>query len=98
MDELTFLSAVTMAEQVRKKKISPIELVEAHLRKIDCLNPKLNAYVHVDAYRTRRTARDAEAAVMSRKALGPLHGVPVSIISWLICLYYSAVASPRVTW
>jgi hypothetical protein len=48
MDELTFLSAVTMAEQVRKKKISPVELVEAHLTKIECLNPKLNAYVRQD--------------------------------------------------
>lgn len=81
MDELTFLSAVTMAEQVRKKKISPVELVEAHLTKIECLNPKLNAYVHVDANRSRRTARHAEAAVMSREALGPLHGVPISIKS-----------------
>src|ERR1700694_6322952 len=79
MDELTFLSAVTMAEQVRKNKISPVELVEAHLTKIECLNPKLNAYVHVDANRARGTARDAAAAVVSRKALAPLHGVAISI-------------------
>jgi Asp-tRNA(Asn)/Glu-tRNA(Gln) amidotransferase A subunit family amidase len=65
MDELTFLSAVTMAEQVRKKKIYPVELVEADLTKIECLNPKLNAHVHLDGNRTRRNARDEAANVIS---------------------------------
>ena len=72
-----------MAEQIREKKISPVELVEAHLAKIERLNPKLNAFVHVDAERVRREARAAEAAVMSGEALGPLHGVPISIKSSL---------------
>lgn len=81
MSELIFLSAVSMAEQIRQKKVSPIELVEAHLTKIERLNPKLNAYIHVDKERVRRDARDAEAAVMSNKSLGPLHGVPISIKS-----------------
>jgi Asp-tRNA(Asn)/Glu-tRNA(Gln) amidotransferase A subunit family amidase len=81
MDELTFLSAVTMAERIRDKKISPVELIAAHLTKIERLNPKLNAYIHVDANRARRAAYDAEAAVMSGKSLGPLHGVPISIKS-----------------
>ncbi len=79
MSDLTFLSAVTMARQIRDSKISPVELAEAHLAKIDRLNPKLNAFVHVDAERVRREARDAEVAVTSRKPLGPLHGVPISI-------------------
>ena len=81
MTDLTFLSAVTMAQQIRTKKISPVELAEAHLAKIERLNPKLNAFVQVDADRVRQQARDAEAAVMSRKPLGPLHGVPISIKS-----------------
>jgi Asp-tRNA(Asn)/Glu-tRNA(Gln) amidotransferase A subunit family amidase len=83
MNGLTFLPAVMMAEQVRKKKISPVELVEAHLLQIDRLNPKLNAFVQVDAERARRTAHDAEASVMRGRTLGPLHGVPVSIKSSL---------------
>jgi amidase len=81
MDDLTFLSAVAMAAQIREKKISPTELVDAHLAKIERLNPKLNAFVHVDAERVRCEARDAEAAVMNGKANGPLHGVPISIKS-----------------
>src|SRR6202140_3897220 len=83
MSDLTFLSAVAMAEQIRKKKISPLELADAHLAKIERLNPKLNAFVHVDGERVRREARNAEAAVMSGKDLGPLHGIPVSIKSSL---------------
>ena len=58
MSDLTFLSAVVMAQQIREKKISPVELVDAHLAKIERLNPKLNAFVHVDAERARREARD----------------------------------------
>jgi len=81
MDELTFLPAVTMAQQIREKKISPVELADAHLSKIERLNPKLNAFVQVDAERVRREARAAEAAVTSGRALGPLHGVPISIKS-----------------
>lgn len=70
-----------MAEQIRNKKISPVELVEAHLAQIEKLNPKLNAFVQVDSDRARQAARDAEAAVMQEKPIGPLHGVPVSIKS-----------------
>ena len=83
MNELTFLPAVSMAEQIRKKRISPVELVEAHLAQIERLNPKLNAFVQVDAERARRAARDAEIAVMQEKTLGPLHGVPLSLKSSL---------------
>src|SRR5277367_4544494 len=81
MPELTFLSAVSMAEQIRLKTLSPVELVEAHLFRIEKLNPRLNAFVQVDAERARHQASKAEAAVMRGESLGPLHGVPVSIKS-----------------
>lgn len=85
MSALTFLPAVSMAEQIREKKISPVELVEAHLAQIEKLNPKLNALVQLDAERARRAALDAESAVIHEKTqdkpLGPLHGVPISIKS-----------------
>jgi Asp-tRNA(Asn)/Glu-tRNA(Gln) amidotransferase A subunit family amidase len=88
MNDLTFLSAVAMAEQVRAKKISPVELAEAHLAKIDRLNPTLNAFVHIDPESVRREARAAETAVMKGEALGPLHGVPISIKSSLAVAGY----------
>lgn len=81
MHDLTFLPAVVMVQQVREKKISPVELADAHLAKIGSLNPKLNAFVHVDPDRVRRAARDAESAVMAGKPLGSLHGVPISVKS-----------------
>ena len=81
MPELTFLSAVSMAEQIRQRKLSPVELVEAHLARIERLNPKLNAFVQVDAEGALRQARAAEVAVVRGEELGPLHGVPVSIKS-----------------
>jgi Asp-tRNA(Asn)/Glu-tRNA(Gln) amidotransferase A subunit family amidase len=85
MSELTFLSAVAMAEHVRRREVSPVELAEAHLAKIERLNPKLNAFVHVDAARVRREARAAEVAVTDQRPtiLGALHGVPISIKSSL---------------
>jgi len=70
-----------MAEQIRQKKLSPVELVEAHLARIEELNPKLNAFVQVDAEGARRQARTAEEAVVRGEELGPLHGVPISIKS-----------------
>ncbi len=72
-----------MAQQIREKKISPVELADAHLAKIERLNPKLNAFVHVDAERVRREARAAEADVKNGEVRGPLHGVPISIKSSL---------------
>ena len=83
MGDLTFLPAVVMARRIRQRKISPVELVDAHLAKIERVNPSLNAFVHVDAERVRREASEAEAAAMSGKTLGPLHGVPISIKSSL---------------
>jgi Asp-tRNA(Asn)/Glu-tRNA(Gln) amidotransferase A subunit family amidase len=81
MPDLTFLSAVCMAEQIREKRLSPVELVEAHLTRIQELNSKLNAFVQVDAEGARQQALLAEAAVRDGRELGVLHGVPLSIKS-----------------
>jgi len=81
MSEINFLSATQMAAQIRSRKLSPTELVEAHLTQIERLNPKLNAFVQVDADGARKQARDAESLVNQREEFGPLHGVPISIKS-----------------
>ena len=81
MSELAMLSAVSMAEQIRQKALSPVELVEAHLQRIERLNPELNAFVQVDMEGARHQAHAAEIAVSRKQNLGPLHGVPVSIKS-----------------
>ena len=81
MPELNFLSAVFMAERIRRRELSPVELVDAHLTRIEELNSRLNAFVQVDADGARRQARAAEAVVLRSQKLGPLHGVPLSIKS-----------------
>jgi len=81
MPDLTFLSATEMAKGIREKQLSPVELIEAHLSRIETLNPKMNAFVQLAAERARSQARAAETAVMGGKVWGPLHGVPISIKS-----------------
>ncbi len=80
MSDMIVTSAASMADMVRRRVISPVELVEAHLRRIELLNPKLNAFVHVDPERAREEARNRQSEVMDGTA-GPLAGVPVSIKS-----------------
>src|ERR1700756_3191772 len=81
MSELNFLSAAFMVEQLCRKKISPVKLVEAHLSQIEDLNPQLNAFVQVDSDRARQQAEAAETALTRGEIKGPLHGVPISIKS-----------------
>ena len=77
--DLCFTSAVELAELIRRRALSPVEVTRAVLERIDRLNPRLGAYVVVHAERALGEARAAERAVMAGEPLGPLHGVPVSI-------------------
>jgi Asp-tRNA(Asn)/Glu-tRNA(Gln) amidotransferase A subunit family amidase len=70
-----------MAEQVRERKVSPLELVEAHSARIEKINPQINAFVQLDREGAIAQAQAAEDAVMRNQKLGPLHGVPISIKS-----------------
>lgn len=78
-DELIRLSALELAALVRSKAVSPVEITNAVLARIEALNPRLNAFCLVAADAARRAAREAEIAVMKQEPLGPLHGVPVSL-------------------
>jgi aspartyl-tRNA(Asn)/glutamyl-tRNA(Gln) amidotransferase subunit A len=74
------MSATELAGLIRRKKVSPVEVVDAVLARIDKLNPQLNAYVTLTADEARAQARAAERALTRRGAtLGPLHGVPFSV-------------------
>ena len=81
MPELNFLSVAAMAEGIRHNKFSATELVEAHLARIQKLNPKLNAFVQVDTEGALCQARAADEDLRRSEKLGPLHGVPVTIKS-----------------
>jgi amidase len=81
MNELCFLSAAEMAARIRRRKFSPQEAVHAHLKRIEKLNPRLNALIYVDRDLALKAAQEAERAVMKGLPLGPLHGVPITIKS-----------------
>ena len=84
MTELTFLSLCEMAGAVRYGRVSSRELVDAHITRIERLNPKLNAFVHTDFECAREIAANADGVAKkmpASQALGPLHGVPISMKS-----------------
>jgi len=70
-----------IAQEIRSKNVSPVEIVELHLKRIEALQPKLNAFVHLDAEGARQQACAAEISVLRGEPLGPLHGVPLTIKS-----------------
>lgn len=77
MSDILELSAVEQRRRIGTKELSPVDLLEACLRRIDELNDVLNAVVTIDQSGARAAAAAAEAAVMSGEPLGPLHGLPV---------------------
>ena len=81
MLELTVFPAFRLAALVRSKQLSPVEVVKAHLHRIERLNPGLNAFVTVDAERALEAARIAEQAIRRNPDTASLHGVPVTIKS-----------------
>ncbi|MDT5061053.1 MAG: amidase [Acidobacteriota bacterium] len=77
-DELVKLSAMKLAALIRARAVSPVEVVEAHLHRIERLNPQLNAIVTLNPDALEQ-AREAEAAMMRGDDVGMLHGVPLTI-------------------
>ena len=77
-DAVIQMDASQMAELIASKKLSPVEVVQAHLDRIAAVNSKVNAIVAL-ADGAKEAARKAEAALMSGARLGPLHGVPFTV-------------------
>ena len=77
--DLGFTSANELAQLIRRRSLSPVEITRTVLERIERLNHQLGAYVMVHAERALGEARAAEQAVMASEPLGPLHGVPISI-------------------
>ena len=77
--DLTKLSLSEASELVRAKKISPVELTQECLKRIERLNPKLNAFITVTAESAVAQAREAEAEVQKGRWKGPQHGIPIAL-------------------
>lgn len=78
-----FYSISETQEMLRRKRISPVELVTAHLDRVQELQPKLNAFVHFDAESALARARSVEAALVRGEELQPLAGIPLTVKSSL---------------
>src|ERR1700685_218221 len=76
--DICFLTATEMAEQIRRKKLSARETLDAHLKQIARVNPKVNAIVTLVAEQAIDNARKADEAQAHGAALGPLHGLPIA--------------------
>ncbi|MHB8525444.1 MAG: amidase [Candidatus Acidiferrales bacterium] len=77
--ELCYLTIAEAGTLLRMRKISPVELTQAALERIDALNPRLNAFITVTAERALREARAAERDISRRKYRGALHGIPITL-------------------
>ena len=78
---VTALSASEIAQLIARKELSPVEVVDAHLARIEKLNPAINAFSHIDYDLARAQAQQAEKIASRGEQLPPLLGVPVSIKS-----------------
>ena len=83
MTDLTYASATSLAQAIRDRRVSSREVVEAHLRRIEALNPRLNAVAQLTAEAALSRARDLDDARARGETAGPLHGVPFTVKDWI---------------
>jgi Asp-tRNA(Asn)/Glu-tRNA(Gln) amidotransferase A subunit family amidase len=76
---LSFTSALDLAKLISDRQVSPVEVIEASLERIERLNPILNCFCFVYPEEAMERARAAEKALQSGKPIGALHGVPIAI-------------------
>ena len=79
MTDLHWLSAAEIAQGYAARKFSPTELTAALLKRIEQLQPKLHAFIRLDADAAMHQAKTAEHDLHAGRSKGPLHGVPVGI-------------------
>jgi amidase/aspartyl-tRNA(Asn)/glutamyl-tRNA(Gln) amidotransferase subunit A len=78
-DDLAYTTVAELAGRIRRRELSPVEVLEATIERIEARNPSLNALIHLGFDDARAAAGDAERALMSGARLGLLHGVPAAI-------------------
>jgi aspartyl-tRNA(Asn)/glutamyl-tRNA(Gln) amidotransferase subunit A len=78
-DDLAFAPIAELAPRLRARELSPVEVTEAVLARIERLNPRLRAFITITGDEARTAAREAEAEIARGAYRGPLHGIPVSL-------------------
>ncbi|SVB67716.1 uncharacterized protein METZ01_LOCUS220570, partial [marine metagenome] len=79
MTELHFASAIELAEKIKLREISAVELLDHFLDRVEKFNPMLNAIIWMDVDSARARARSADDALAKGEDWGPLHGVPMTV-------------------
>src|SRR5439155_19314586 len=79
MSSLHYASIAEVSALLRAKQISPVELLDSQLARINALQPKLNAFVHLDPDAARAAALSATEQPAHNKSVDPLHGIPLTI-------------------
>ncbi len=77
--DLHYMTVSDAAHAIAAKELSPVELMQAHLARIEKLNPTLNAFIRLDGEAALAAAKVAEAEATAGRLRGPLHGIPVGI-------------------
>lgn len=77
--DLGFMTIVEASRQIATGALSPVELMAAHLRRIEALGPQLDAFLLLDADKAMAGAKAAEQAIAAGRRLGPLHGIPFGL-------------------
>ena len=77
--ELCYASAGTLSRLVQQKELSPVEIIDAHLARIEATEPVLNSYITLLPEEARAAARRAESDIQKGDYRGPLHGLPVAL-------------------
>src|SRR5689334_11281517 len=78
-EQLPLMDLTTASQSVQKKEVSPVQLTQACLVRIEQLNPRLHAYITVTGESALEEARRAETEIARGEWKGPLHGIPVAV-------------------
>lgn len=79
-DDFVWTPAWRVCELIANRDVSPVDVLELFLARIERLEPTLNAFAYLDAEGARNAAREAERAFDAGDPIGPLHGLPVAIM------------------
>src|SRR5258706_3031103 len=78
-DDICYSGVHELAARIQRREISPVKIVDAYLRRIEALNPRLSAYLTLTADSAREEALRAEAEIAAGRWRGPLHGIPYGV-------------------
>ncbi len=97
-DDLTALSIAEAAALIVRREVSPVELTDAYLARIERHNPLLNAYVTVTAEAARSEAKEVEQEIARGMYRGPLHGIPIALKDLYATKGVRTAAGSKILW